>query len=314
MKFLPSVLGHEIAGVVEEVGSAVDESWEGRRVLVHTPLTCGDCFFCRTDRETLCSSLGTIGHGFYGTSGLERYRRYRDGGLAEYVRVPAANLERLPDGVSFDVAARIPTLASSFRALKLTRTQHGGTVVVTGATGSSGASAVVCAPLLGIVRVIAVARSRDHLARLVGVATARIEPVPTADLPPDWETTEQLTAHLLSLTGGGADGLVDFVPLGTEVTAQAILGLRRGATAVLVGGNRATLELAYLRIMQNQYAVRGFRGVLRRDERELAELIDAGCLDPATLITHRFPLARVNEAVDAIMSREAGPMYVLMNP
>jgi threonine dehydrogenase-like Zn-dependent dehydrogenase len=315
MKFLPSVLGHEIAGTIAETGRSVRELGEGQRVLVHTPLTCGDCFFCRSDRETLCSTLGTIGHAYYGQNGLDRYRRYRDGGLAEYVRAPAANVEPLPDELPFDVAARIPTLASSFRALKLTGASFGDTAVVAGATGSSGSSAVACAPLLGVTRLVAIARSREHLDRLAELAAVPIDVVPTSELPPGWERTEQLTERLVSLTRGrGADGVVDFVPLGTDVTAQAILSMRKGATAVLVGGNRVPLELPYLRVMQNQYVVRGFRGVVRRDERELIGLIDAGRLDTRKLVTHRFPLERVNDAVETILSREGCPMHVLVHP
>jgi threonine dehydrogenase-like Zn-dependent dehydrogenase len=315
MRCLPSVLGHEIAGVVETVGPAARGFRAGDRVVVHTPLACGDCRFCRTGRESMCIDLGTIGHGFYGRDGLGAYERYHDGGLAELVRVPAASLMRLPEPVSFAAGARLPTLASSFRVLKLTGVTFGDTLVVAGATGSSGAAAVKCAPLVGVTRVIAVARRPAALERLRTVAPVELHAVATDELPGDWAESGALTRRVLELTGGhGADGVADFMPEGAAVTTQCIDSMRRGATAVLIGGNRARIEIDYLRLMQSQWQVRGFRGVLREDERELLALMAAGRLDTEVLVTHRFPLESVNEAIATIFSRAAAPMFVVVTP
>jgi threonine dehydrogenase-like Zn-dependent dehydrogenase len=315
MKCLPSVPGHEIAGVVHATEGPAGAFRPGDRVVVHTPLSCGHCRFCRTGRESMCVDLGTIGHGFYGHARLGPYERYHDGGLAEYVRVPAGSLMRLPDEVSFAAGARVPTLASSFRVLKLTGVSHGDTVVVAGATGSSGAAAVKCAPLVGATRVIAIARGREALERLREVASVRVDAIPTDELPAGWEESGGLTDRILALTGGhGTDGVADFMPAGAEVTTQCIQAMRRGATAVLIGGNPSTVPLDYLRLMQGQWQIRGFRGVLREDERELLELMASGRLRTDDLITHRFGLARVNEAIGAIFGRRESPMFVVVTP
>jgi threonine dehydrogenase-like Zn-dependent dehydrogenase len=316
MRCLPSVLGHEIAGVVEAAGAGVHRFERGDRVAVHTPLACGSCRFCRTGRESLCVDLGTIGHGFYGRDGaLGRYKRYHDGGLAEFIRVPATSLMPLPEAVSFVAAARLPTLASSFRVVKLTGVTFGDSLVVTGGTGSSGAAAVKCAPLLGVTRVIAVARRRAALDRLAQVTDVEVLPIATDELPPDWMQTGALTERVLALTGGvGADGVADFTPEGTAVTTQCIGALRHGGGAVLIAGNRGRIEIDYLRLMQAQWKIRGFRGVLREDECELLALMGAGRLDAEPLVTHRFPLKRVNEAIATIFNRVGAPIFVVITP
>jgi len=85
----PQVLGHEICGVVEGTGGGVPSPWTGRRVIVDPVIGCGACPDCHAGRKLLCKSGGELG-----TTG-------GDGGYAEYVTVPAANLHHWPDALSF---------------------------------------------------------------------------------------------------------------------------------------------------------------------------------------------------------------------
>ncbi len=85
----PRILGHEISGVVESVGSSVPSDWVGKKVIVDPVIGCGFCAWCRSGRKLLCRGGGELG-----TTG-------GDGGYAEHLTVPAANLHVLPDSLSF---------------------------------------------------------------------------------------------------------------------------------------------------------------------------------------------------------------------
>jgi threonine dehydrogenase-like Zn-dependent dehydrogenase len=90
--------------------------------------------------------------------------------------------------------------------------------------------------------------------------------------------------------------------------------MRKGGTAVLSGGNADRLELPYLGLMQNSYVVRGARGSPRSTTRRLIRAVEAGRIDPAALITHRFALSEANEAKDVIWNRIGSPWFVAVNP
>ncbi|MBV9101366.1 MAG: alcohol dehydrogenase catalytic domain-containing protein [Candidatus Dormibacteraeota bacterium] len=312
---LPSTLGHEAAGEVAAVGPGVTGLREGQRVLVHSALTCGICRACLAGDDTLCENLSVMGYGLYGEGGRDRYRRYKDGGLAEYMLVPALNVSLLPDSVSFDVAAKIGTIAGSLGALRATCPQAGDSLAVVAATGAAGTAAVLCAPLLGLDPVIAVSRTPDSLRRTAQVTGDHLVSVATSELDADWTERGKLTQRLQQLSGdGGLDAVVDFMPLGLDETVQAIEALRPGGRAVLVGGNQVRLPLAYGQLMRNQWSVRGFRGTPRAAEREVLQHIAAGTIDPTPLITHRYPLRDVNDAVRRVHNREDSPLFVVINP
>jgi threonine dehydrogenase-like Zn-dependent dehydrogenase len=117
---MPQVLGHEVAGVVDDVGLRVDATWIGRRVVIDPVIGCGMCRFCRTGRKLLCRQGGELG-----TTG-------GDGGYAEYVTIPAANLYHLPSSISFEAGALMEPLNCTLGAFLKARVQPGESVVILG--------------------------------------------------------------------------------------------------------------------------------------------------------------------------------------
>jgi len=315
IKLLPGVIGHELVGVVAQVGSAVSSFQEGERVLVHGAISCGNCDNCRTGRETLCRSAFTIGHAVYGDAvSMPLYERYHYGGMAQYARVPATNLERIPENVTDEVAVNVGTLALGLRALRMAEARFGDVLVITAASGSSGASAVRCAPLFGFTTICGVSTNREGLERLMD-PRGLTHSIATAELPRDWEDKKLLTAAILETTGtDGIDAIIDFMPFGCEVTMQSIRSMKPGGCAVLGGGNISELNLPYLELMRNQYQLKGIRGTNRRDEREVMKLLAAGRLEVSDLVTHTFPLTKVNRAVQTVMEREGSPIFVVLKP
>ncbi len=310
IKLLPATLGHQIAGVVVQIGNDAQGYAEGDRVRVHATLCCRDCRFCRNDEETLCASASIIGSAIYGDAGMAMYERYHNGGLAEYVKVPAWTLHRLPDVVPFDVGAKVHDVAISYRAIRRTDPTQGDVLVVTGATGATGSSAVLCAPLFGISRVVAVARSRSNLDRVRALAPELVEVVALDELGEG----DDVKQAIRKAAGGRPDVMVDLLPAAPEVTLAAFQSLRKGGRAVLVGGNWEELSIPYGLLRINQWELRGSTGAPRRDAEELVTLIAAGRIDVAPLLTHSFALEKVNDAVDTIDNRTGAPLLVTVKP
>jgi threonine dehydrogenase-like Zn-dependent dehydrogenase len=321
MTLLPGVLGHEIGGTVAAVGPGVRSVRLGDRVRVHPTLACRVCALCRAGLAALCPAQCTIGYSLNGHGAAALYDRYHNGGLAQYVRVPAANLDPIPTEVPFDVAAKVGTLAGSFRAVSMARASReparaelSRTLVITAASGGSGAAAARCARLLGFTAVCGVATNRAGLERLTACGDLD-GAIAVAELEPDWRQRALLTRTIVeAATNGRVDAVVDFMPFGRDVTVQAIRAMRPGGRAVLGGGNIAELDLSYLELMRNQYVLAGVRGTLRKDERRLIRLLGDGRLQASDLVTHSFALADVNEALAIALRRELAPVFVVVRP
>ena len=115
IRLLPATLGHEIAGVVASIGAEAQGIVVGDRVRVHSPLTLRNDAYLQRDDEAASPAVCVIGHAIYGDGAMSLYEQYHNGGLAEYVKVPWWSLDVLDPSVSFDVGARIHSLAIAWR-------------------------------------------------------------------------------------------------------------------------------------------------------------------------------------------------------
>ncbi|MFD4603070.1 alcohol dehydrogenase catalytic domain-containing protein [Streptomyces sp. NPDC058464] len=313
-KHLPTTLGHEAAGTVVAVGSEVDPAVVGTRVRVHPNLNCGTCGYCRSDRDMMCPQQAMIGHAAFGDVPMPLYDRYHDGGLAEYIRVPHGLVDPLPDSVSFDVGAKVHDLANAVRALKCADLRLGATLVVTAATGTMGTATIKLARYFGVTRLILVGRSAERLEAVRhlagGLAT---DVVALEELPQNWAKEGGLTRALRALVPGGADAVLDFVPDG-PATGQALASLATGGSLVHMGANRSPLMFPMIAVMVNCWRIIGTRSCTRTDAQEVLTLLADGILDVAELITHRYPLTEVNEAVAAMQSRSEPIWMAVVNP
>jgi threonine dehydrogenase-like Zn-dependent dehydrogenase len=310
---LPRTLGNEAAGTIAEVGSAVTDFTVGERVRLHPNLSCRVCEYCLTDREQFCSAHSVIGQGLYGPDAMPLHQRYVNGALAEFIVAPAWLVDPLDERVSFDAASKVHDIADGLRAWKTTGVGPGATVVFTAATGTLGSSFMRMAPLLGIERVIAVARSAERLAQIRELVPGLIETIATDDLDEDWGQTQKLTAAIRELAPQGADAVIDFTPEG-PTTWQAVASAKRAGGIALMGPNLAPPPLPTLAIMVNGWRISGMRGCTRQDARQVLRWLATDQLKVDDLITHEFALSDVADAEKTVRERHEPTWMVVVHP
>lgn len=210
----PRIPGHEIAGEVVEVGSGVSTIERGQRVTNHFYLTCGNCRYCRSGRETLCENFrGNVGAAC-------------DGGYAEYVALPERNLVPIPDGVTdVDAAVASDAIATPYHAChKEAQLSPGDDVLVTGAGGGVGIHMVQMARLCGA-RVIAAEVSEEKLALARQWGADEVIDARGSDIP----------GQVRALTGGrGVDAAIDIVAA-SETLDACFRSLAPGGRMVVIG-------------------------------------------------------------------------------
>jgi 2-desacetyl-2-hydroxyethyl bacteriochlorophyllide A dehydrogenase len=274
---LPITLGHEVAGVVEDVGAEVRAYKAGDRVCLHYMVTCGECHHCSAGNEQFCVRGQMIG-------------KHRDGGYAQYVAVPTRSLVSLPEGIPFEHGAvMMRSSATSYHALRKARLKATESIAVFGA-GGLGMSAIQLAMALGAWEVYAVDISQDKL-RLASNYGATAVDASEAD-PVD---------QIRHLTGGrGVDVALELI--GLPVTqAQCVRCLAAFGRAVMVGITDQPFEInAYRDIIGREAEVIGCSDHLMQELPTVLEFARQGMLDLHSIVTRTVPLdaPEINEIMD----------------
>ena len=287
---LPLTLGHEVAGVIEKTGTEVETVRPGDRVCVHYLVTCGQCRDCQDGKEQFCAAASMIG-------------KYRDGGYAEFMVIPARNVFRLPDTLAFEHAALLMcSSATSLHALRRARLHPGESVAVFG-LGGLGMSAVQLARALGAGEVFGVDLNAAKLALVRRIGAA----------PVDASSGDPVKA-IRQLTGGrGVDVALELIGLPLTMR-QSLLSLAPGGRAALAGITDRQLEIApYQELLNNESELIGVSDHLSSEIPELIELTQQGKLDLSRVMTRTVPLEAqvVNETLDGL-ERFVGDVRVVI--
>jgi len=272
----PIVLGHEISGVIEAVGPGVTDFTSGTRVTSTLYLTCGRCRHCRAGRETICEN-------FIGYLGI-----HTPGGYAEYTTVPAVNLAKIPDALSFAEASILANaIGTPYHALtqraRLRPAEH---IVITGAGGGVGLHAVQLARMMGA------------LVMAVDLGTAKLEAARAngADMAVDAGEVDFADAAVDWTEGRGADVVLELVGPATMPTSLKAMG--KGARMVIVGSHTGTeLTVRPQAMISNEWEILGSRNVTKRELQEVIGLVTAERIKP--IVTEVHPL----EEAEAIHTR-----------
>ena len=275
---LPLTPGHEVAGVVEQVGEGVDGVSPGDRVALHYLVTCGECDYCRGGHEQFCAAAQMLG-------------KHRDGGYAEYICVPARNAIAVPDAVPMETAAiMMCSTATSLHALEKARIAPDESVAVFGA-GGLGLSAIQLATILGAQRVFAVDISAE---RLEIASQLGATPIDASDCDP--------VDAIFDLTSGhGVDVSLELIGL-AKTMRQAVRVLGVLGRAALVGLTQTSFAVdSYEELINKEAEVIGVSDHLATDLSRLMNWAAESKLDFSHIITDRVALEA--DAINAVLDR-----------
>lgn len=284
---LPAIMGHEIAGTVEEVGPLVTRFAPGDRIAVIQRMPCGLCHLCRSGKENVCTS----GPGFYGED--------VSGGYGEFVLATERNAVLLPENVALEQACTIScAIGTGYHALRRAALQLGQTVVITGASGGVGIHAVRLAKLSGL-RVIAISGSADKAERLR--ATGADEVVVAPDMTFHGAVRE-LTC------GQGSDALIEIA--GRPTFASSVRAVRAGGRLVVVGNvDPGPVALNPAMAILREMEIIGSGHATLADLQQVVALVAAGQITPN--IADVLPLSDASEAHRRMEARSTSGRVVL---
>lgn len=292
---VPLVLGHEVAGDVIGLGEGVEKFREGDRVAATHHVPCNTCHYCLSDHHTVCETL-------------LRGTHFVPGGFAEYVKVPAINVDRgvfkIPDDVSYEEASFMEPLACVLRGQERAGLRPGQTVLVMG-SGIAGLLHIGLARVLGAGLVVAADTIpfRLEMARELGARYA-------------FEADDNMVDRIRDVNGGRLADLTiicfeGFVPL-------ALRAVERGGTALFFAGasEGATIPTTINDLFwRTEISLTSTYGGGPADCSTALKLIEAQSVTVRRLITHRFGLAEAAEGFQAVCSpMEHKTIKVIVEP
>ena len=321
--------GHEFIGVVEEVGSSVETLRRGDRVMVPFNIYCGSCWFCARGLYSNCHNVNANATAVGGIYGYSHTTGGYDGGQAEFVRVPFADVgpSIIPDDISDeDALLMTDALSTGYFGAQLGEIAEGDTVVVFGA-GPIGLYAARSAWFMGAGRVIVV----DHLDyRLDKARTfAHAETLNFGEVDDVVVALKTMTDFLgadvaIDAVGAEADGnLVQHVTSakfklqgGSPVALNwAIDGVRKGGTVSVMGAYGPIFSAVKFGDALNKgLTLRMNQAPVKRQWPRLFEHIRAGHFSPSDIVTHRVPLEHIAEGYHLFSSKLDGCIKTLVVP
>jgi L-iditol 2-dehydrogenase len=289
----PIIMGHEAAGTIAEVGSAVHGVRVGDRVTFDSTISCGRCDSCRRGAVNLCVDRRVLG------VSCGDYRQH--GAFAEFVVVPQHILYPLPRELPFEHAALIEPVSVAVHAVDRLQISPGERAVVVG-SGMIGLFVIQALRVAGCREVIAIDLDelRLGLAKELG-ASATIHP-----------KQQDAVAAVMELTGEGADVVVEVVGNAAGL-ATAIGCVRRGGRVGLIGNLAAEVPFPLQAVVTREVTLVGNCASAGEYPRAL-ELVASGAVRVAPLINAVVPLAEGPQWFDRLYAREAGLMKVVLQP
>ena len=286
----PESLGHECAGTVMEVGSAVEALAPGDRVAIDPALVCGACDQCRAGRMNTCRHLR-----FMGSPGQA------PGAVAEYRVIPAACCYRIPDSMSLETAALIEPLSVGLQAARVGEVYPAVRAAVLGA-GPIGLSVLLCAKAL--------ARSTIYVTDLID---ERLDVARRCGA--DWTGNADREDVAGKIAGNEPEGLdLVFECSGNpECINQGLKMLTPGGTLVVIGIPAAVPEVGF-----DVHRMRTFELSVKNVRRQLGcigpsiRLLGTGQIDASGLVTHRFGMSQIRDAFELVAGYQDGVIKAML--
>jgi len=286
----PIILGHEAVGEVLEVGEKVSHCEPGDRVVFYPVIGCGGCWWCREGRPHLCSKVAFIGSSW-------------DGGMAEYMRVPASNCYFIPPDLSSEEATLVEPLAAAIRATKRAKVKPGETALVVGA-GPMGLCVIQALRGAGVESVFAVEKipERREMAKQLGAKE-------TFD-----RTTSKTKKRIFKLTDEIGPKYV-FECVGVKDTADfSFKMVRKGGKIIILGIFEKTELFNYTDLVYSEKEVLGSMGGGGEFESTI-NLLTLQKINLGPLITKKIPLSRlIEEGFEVMVEQREKNIKILVDP
>ncbi|UCE40056.1 MAG: alcohol dehydrogenase catalytic domain-containing protein [Candidatus Aminicenantes bacterium] len=294
IKKAPLVLGHEVSGEIVEVGKGVKNFKMGDRIVAAHHVPCNTCSYCLTGHHTACETL--------------RQTNFDPGGFAEYIRLPAINVDRgvfkIPDDISYEQATFHEPLGCVLRALRVARLQPGQNVLVLG-SGIAGLLMIHAARELGACRILSVdpVPFRLDMAKQFGADEA---------ISPE----EDPNAILHKITGGRLADLV-VVCTGAEMAQyRALKSAERGGVILFFAFPDPEVQISFS-VMdvfgRNGRTLTTSYGASPRDSWAALELMQSPAIRVKDMITHRLPLSETAKGFQ-LVEQALDSMKVIIEP
>lgn len=275
----PLILGHEVSGVVEKAPPDVAAFASGDRVLIPAVLSCGNCASCREGRDNICEQMAMLGN-------------HIDGGFAEFVRVPARSVFKLPAGLPLQDSAIISdAISTPFHAVKNRGMVRAGDLVAIFGCGGVGINAVQIAAAFGAtVLAVDIDDAKLELAKKLGASATFNSRDPDT------------VKGIRSMTGGGVDIAFEIVGR-PEVLELAFSSVRPGGRLVSVGYSERNWDFRVNRVMFREMTIVGSLGCRTSEYPRIIEMVRSGRLKLGPVVSERCSLGEVNAALQKL---EAG--------
>ncbi len=290
----PLVLGHEIGGQIVAVGDGVERYKEGERVSAAHHVPCNTCHYCLSGHHTVCDTL--------------RRTNFDPGGFAEYIRLPAINVDRgmflLPDEVSFEEATFIEPLACVLRGQRLAHMQPGQSVLVIG-SGISGLLHVQLACVLGAGRIVA-----------TDISNYRLEAAQHFGADIAIHADEYSPARLRQINQGRLADLVIVCTGATSAIAQVLQSVERGGTVLFFAPTNpgVTTPISVNELFwRNDITLTTSYAGSPADYTAALELIRARRVHVREMITHRLGLAEAGRGFQFV-AKAHNSIKVIIEP
>ncbi|WP_194974348.1 zinc-dependent alcohol dehydrogenase [Aquiflexum lacus] len=306
-----SVFGHEFVGIVSEIGNDVTNIKVGDQVIVPFNIACGECIFCEQELYASCHESNAQSTALSGIFGYSHLAGGHQGGQAEYVRVPYANVGPMviPENMDLDDAVLLADiLPTGYQAAEMGGIQKGDTVVVFGA-GPVGIMAAKCAWLFGAGRVIVIDKEEYRLDFVRQYANCEVynflsleDPVRFIKQITDWVGADVCIDAVGAEAAGDAlqtiTGRKLLLQAGSATALQwAINSVKKGGIVSVVGVYGPTGNLVPIgNVVNKGITIRAGQASVKRLLPRLIKHLQDGIINPKELITHRIPL---EEAADA---------------
>jgi L-iditol 2-dehydrogenase len=272
------VLGHEVCGEVADWGEKVHRFKKGDRVAAEICIGCAICRYCKKGLINLCQNINELGITI-------------DGGMAEYVAIPARNIHRVPEDVSFEEATLADPLACSIRGLELAGVEPGSWVAVLG-PGAIGLLATQVAKRILRAKVIVTGTQENRLSLARSFGADYIFNIRTAD-PVD---------EILQITDGGVD--YAFEAAGDPKALQQAIHITRKNGAIVVMTVHKEIQIDMEPVIRNELTLYGSICYNYKEFDQAIDLLAKKKVDVKPMTRHTFPLAKAEEAFQFSLSRK----------